>query len=216
MNLITDTEAVIPNLIPEYYINSDFFNIASSNAFLGEMYVWKNDYSSAIEALLVSAHSADNYRFILDLDLEKAKWVNIFKGDESAADEIMTKLIFSKGEKQQNDLLNLFSQIGITGKQLSPVSESVEAIIGSFRYAGTFKADNEIGKYTRSLDSPFSSDMPVILYRGADVQLMLAEAYNRSGNPGLALDLVNTGSDSLFTPFSKGVRGRVGFSINKH
>jgi hypothetical protein len=214
-DLITDTEAVIPNLIPEYYINSDFFNIASSNAFLGEMYLWKNDYSSAIEALLVSAHSADNYRFILDLDLEKAKWVNIFKGDESAADEIMTKLIFSKGEKQQNDLLNLFSQIGITGKQLSPVSESVEAIIGSFRYAGTFKADNEIGKYTRSLDSPFSSDMPVILYRGADVQLMLAEAYNRSGNPGLALDLVNTGSDSLFTPFSKGVRGRVGLaSIN--
>jgi hypothetical protein len=208
-DIIADTEEVIANLIPDYYTESEFFNIASSNAFLGEMYLWKNDYNSAIDALLVSAHSAGDYRFILDLDLEKSKWPNIFKGDESAADEIMTKIIFSKGEKQQNDLLNLFSQIGITGQQLSPINESIEALSGSLRFGGTFKNANEIGKYTRSLDNPFTSDMPVILYRAADVHLMLAEAYNRSGNPELALDLLNNGSDSLFTPFSKGVRGRV-------
>ena len=211
-DIINDTEGVIGDLIPGYYSKAEYFNIASAYAFLGEMYLWKDDYSSAVDALLVSAHSAANYRFILDSDLENTKWPNIFKGDESATDEIMTKIIFSKGEKQQNELLEFFSGISTTGKQLSPVIESMDALQGTNRYNGTFKNTDEVGKYTRSLDNPFTSDMPVILYRAADVHLMLAEAYNRMGNINLALDLVNNGSDSLFTAFSKGVRGRLKLS----
>lgn len=209
--LISATEAVIDGLIPDYYTQSSFFNLASSYAFLGEMYLWKDDFEGAIEALSVSAHSADDYRFILDLDTEKSKWLNIFKGDESAADEMMLKIIFDIGQKQENELLDLFSSIGPVPLQIIPVDEAVDAFKDdNYRLEGTFKGDYEIGKYTRSLDNPFTSDMPVILYRAADVHLMLAEAYNRLGDVDIALDLVNNGNDSLFTPFSKGVRGRVG------
>lgn len=208
--LIAATEAVIEGLIPDYYTESAFFNIASANAFLGEMYLWKDDYQGAVDALLVSAHAADDYRFILDLDLEKAKWANIFKGDESAADEMMLKIIFDIGQKQENELLDLFSSIGPDPIQLLPAPSAIAALNGdTYRFNGTFKSGGEIGKYTRSLDNPYTSDMPVILYRAADVHLMLAEAYNRLGRMDIALDLVNSGNDSLFTQFSKGVRGRV-------
>ena len=207
--IISDVQEVIGSLDPGNFTQTGFFNIASGYAFLGEMFLWKDDYVNAVEALLNSAHSADNFRFILDNDLENAKWQNIFKGDETASDEIMTKINFNKGEKQQNDLLNLFSSISPTGAQLDPVGESLESLQGSYRYDGTFKSYTDVGKYTRSIDEPFTSDMPVILYRAADVHLMLAEAYNRLGNLTVALDLVNDGSDSLFTAFSKGVRGRI-------
>ena len=208
-DLIQDVREVIGNLDPDNYTQTGFFNIASAHAFVGEMYLWKNDYSNAEVALLASIQAAGHFRFILDSDLQNAKWQNIFKGDETASDEIMTKINFNKGEKQQNDLLNLFSSISPAGAQLAPVEEIRDALLGSYRFEGTFKSDGDVGKYTRSLDNPFTSDMPVILYRAADVHLMLAEAYNRMGRIGLALDLVNNGSDSLFTAFSKGVRGRV-------
>ena len=207
-NLIADIAFVRDELIPAAYTNSQFFNIASANAMLGEMYLWKNDYPNAIDALLASANAADKSRFILDSDLENTKWQNIFKGDESAADEIMTKIIYSKGDKQQNELLNIFSSINPEGFLVAPVEESLYALEGTYRFDGTF-SNNEVRKYTRSLDNPYTSDMPVILYRAADVHLMLAEAYNRMGEVGLALDLLNNGSDVLFTAFSKGVRGRV-------
>ncbi len=208
-DLISSTEDVLSYLIPTYYTNSQFFNIASANAFLGEMYLWNNDYQESVDALLESATAADKYRFILDSDLENAKWQNIFKGDESAADEIMTKIIYDKGEHQENTLNDLFSSISPEGPQLLPVEETMTSLEGSYRYDGTFKNSSEVGKYTRSLDKPYTSDMPVILYRAADVHLMLAEAYNRLGEFDVALDLVNNGNDSLFTAFSKGVRGRL-------
>lgn len=211
--LIAQTEAVIEGLIPDNFTESQYFNIASAYAFLGEMYLWKDDYENAIEALLVSAHSAEDFRFILDLDTEKSKWSNIFKGDESAADEMMFKVIFDIGQKQENQLLDMFSSIGPHPIQLLPMEHAVDLFEGDvYRYNGTFKSEGEIGKYTRSLDNPFTSDMPVILYRAADVHLMLAESYNRMGHLDIALDLVNSGNDSLFTQFSKGVRGRVGLS----
>jgi hypothetical protein len=208
--LISEVERVKSYLLPDGYTENDFFNIASANAFLGEMYLWDNNYNAAIDALLFAAHSADNFRFILDLDQEKAKWANIFKGDESAADEIMTKIIFDKGEKQENQLLDLFSSISQQGMQLQPVEYYVNQFESTYRIAGTFNIGSEVAKYTRSMDDPFTSDMPVLLYRAADVHLMLAEAYNRVGNVSLSLDIVNNGSDTLFTAFSKGVRGRVG------
>jgi len=207
--LINDAEGVVDLLDPSGYTSTGFFNVASAHALIGEMYLWINDFDHAIEALMKSASSADYYRFILDSDLERARWQNIFKGDESAADEIMTKIVFSKGEKQENQFLDFFSSISANGSQLLPVSQAIENLQGSYRFDGTFQDNEEISKYTRSLDNPYSSDMPVILYRAADVHLMLAEAYNRKGEIELALDLVNDGNDSLFTAFSKGVRGRV-------
>lgn len=210
--LIAEVKTVIPGFIANKVSGSAFFNIASANALLGEMYLWKDDYSSAVDALLASVSTGNNSRFILDSDLQTSKWLNIFKGDESASDEMMTKIIFDKGEKQENDLLSIFSKIGASRYELAPVSKVYSMLQGTNRYAGSFKNDDEVGKYTRSNDNPYTSDMPVILYRAADVHLMLAEAYNRLGNVELALDLLNSGSDSLFTIISRGVRGRVGLS----
>lgn len=210
--LIDDVEAVIPLLIPSGISGTHFFNLASAWAMVGELYLWEDEYVAAVSALGSSVGTGGGTRFILDKDLENSKWQNIFKGDESATDEIITKIIFDKSEKQENGLLDLFSSISQGGMQLSPVNGIIDALQGTYRFDGTFKDINEIGKYTRSLDEPYTSDMPVILYRAADVHLMLAEAYNRTGRVDLALQLLNNGSDSLFTAGSKGIRGRVGLS----
>lgn len=208
--LIDDVKAVISNLDPENIAESEFFNTASAYALLGEMYLWEDNYQQAVDALFSSIAKGAGSRFILDKDLENSKWANIFKGDESATDEIMTKTIFDKGEKQENELLDIFSAISANGKELVPTIPALTAFDGSQRFAGTYKNNDEVGKYTRSLDAPYTSDMPVILYRAADVHLMLAEGLNRLGNVDDALQLLNNGSDSLFTAGSKGIRGRVG------
>ena len=214
-NLIDDVSLTLDLFDPTKNTASEFFNISSAYAILGEIYLWGDQYFDAIAALSQSIKTGNGSRFILDKDLENAKWVNIFKGDESATDEIMTKVIFDKGEKQENGLLALFSSTSPEGNQLIPVTFITNALKGSYRYNGTFKNIDEVGKYTRTEDDPYTSDMPVLLYRAADIHLMLAEAYNRIGNYNVALDLLNTGSDSLFTAGSKGIRGRVALSSLK-
>ena len=207
--IIQDIEKAIPLLDADNISSSGFFHLASAYAFLGEVYLWENQYDEAISALHKSIDSGNGGRFILDKDLENAKWQNIFKGDESATDEIMTKVIFDKGEKQENGLMPIFSGAAPAGNQLIPVSFITQSLQGTHRFGGTFTNNLEVKKYTRSVDDAYTSDMPVILYRAADVHLMLAEAYNRISEPETALDLLNTGSDSLFTAGSKGIRGRV-------
>ncbi len=207
--LIADVTYAVSLLDPEKITESAFFNLSSGYAMLGEIFLWEDQYENAVAALTQSVETGGGARFILDRDLENNKWQNIFKGDESATDEIMTKVIFDKAEKQENDLMPIFSSITAEGNQLIPVSRVISGMAGTNRFAGTFKNANEVGKYTRNLEDPYLSDMPVILYRAADVHLMLAEAFNRIGANELALDLLNNGSDSLFTAGSKGIRGRV-------
>jgi hypothetical protein len=208
--LIESVNEVLPHFQLSKVSNGHFFNLASANALLGEMYLSKDDYANAINALRASVETGDTWRFILDADLQNNRWVNLFKGDESATDDIMTKIIFDVAEKQENELLNAFSAVSPNGYHLKPTVKIQEMITNSHRIAGTFKNSAEVGKYTRSLDDPYISDMPVILFRGGDVHLMLAEAYNRLGHVDIALQLLNNGSDSLFTNFSRGIRGRVG------
>lgn len=207
--LESDLQIIIPLFDPTKISETEFFNLSSAYALLGDMYLWENQYEDAVEALLSSINIGNGYRFILDRDLENNKWLNIFKGDETATDEIMTKIIFDKGEKQENELLPLFAAHAIGGNQLDVVDKFANKLVGTYRFDGTFKGGLFVGKYTRSDDDPYSSDMPVILYRAADVHLLLAEAYNRLGEFNIALDILNRGSDSLFTAGSKGIRGRV-------
>ncbi len=209
--LIQDVRQAIPKLIPAKFQEGHFFNLASANAMLGEIFLWKNDYRLAADAFQAAVATADTWRFILDADHQNARWVNIFLGDESATDEIMTKIVFNHGEKQGNELMKLFSAITPGGYHLKPTPWIISQISSNIhRRNGSFKNGSEVGKYTRSVDDPYISDMPVLLYRAADIHLYMAEALNRLGHVNLALDLINNGNDSLFTIFSRGIRGRVG------
>lgn len=208
--LMSDVEAVIPDYFPasQSIAYTQYFNLASAYALLGEMELWDNDYAAAIESLTSSIKTSSS-RFILDADLKTTKWLNIFKGDETANDEIMTKILFNKAEKQENGLLPLFSDLSPNVMKLQPTNKIISDLAGTNRYSGTFSSTGGIIKYTRTASDPYTSDMPVLLYRAADVHLMLAEAYTNLGFFKLALDLVNNGSDSLFTPASMGIRGRL-------
>ncbi|MCF8378954.1 MAG: RagB/SusD family nutrient uptake outer membrane protein [Bacteroidales bacterium] len=207
--LILDVQSIIPDFYPasQSISSTQYFNLASAYALIGEMQLWNNDYSAAIESLTSSVQTSTS-RFILDADLKTTKWANIFKGDETANDEILTKILFNKAEKQENDFLTLFSDLSPNIIELEPTAAILSVLEGTYRYSGTFYS-NEVSKYTRTATDPYTSDMPVILYRAADIHLMLAEAYNNLGYVEVALDLINNGSDSLFTPASMGVRGRL-------
>lgn len=207
--LVSSVNSIIGDLDPSRMQETSFFNLASAYGLLGEMYLWNDQYNQAASSLQQAIHVGNGERFILDADLEESAWANIFKGDETANDEIITKIVFNKGEKQENELLPLFSSIAVNGPQLKPAPGISEWFETDHRKQATLFQDSEVAKYTRNREHGYQSDMPVILYRAADLHLMLAEAHNRMHNFDTALDLLNNGSDSLFTPSSKGVRGRV-------
>lgn len=210
VKLIGSVEGVIQDFDPTKVNKPGFFNLASGYALLGELYLWDNQYNQAAVALEEAIRVGNGERYILDSDLEEESWGNIFKGDETANDEIITKVLFNKGEKQENQLLTLFSSVAPNGRQLVPADDAEHIFQSDYRRAVTFYDENsEVSKYTRNREHGYQSDMPVILYRAADLHLMLAEAYNRMHDFNTALELVNNGCDSLFTPASKGVRGRL-------
>jgi hypothetical protein len=81
-------------------------------------------------------------------------------------------------------------------------------------YDTTSVGEHFINKYSIDLGTPHSAD--VILYRAADIHLLLAEALNRNGEEDLALALLNDGIKNAGSPsgYSKwrrnvGIRGRV-------
>ena len=208
--LVNSVNSVMGDFNPSKVSETGFFNMASAYGLLGEMYLWSDQYAQAAGTLEQAIDAGSGERFILDADLEKDAWANIFKGDETANDEIMTKIVFNKGEKQENELLSLFSSIAVNGAQLKPVAGVSDWFETDHRKQVTFyNQDEEVAKYTRNREHGYQSDMPVILYRAADLHLMLAEAHNRMQHFDTALELLNNGCDSLFTPSSKGIRGRV-------
>lgn len=191
----------------------DRFNYGSANALLGELYLYNNDYANAVIALNTAILTGDNDRFILSSDLANDNWTNIFTSGNS--DEVMSELIYSKGNQQTHDLQRLFSDVGSNTYEMRPTAVSLDGFDDNFRGEGasyTLSGSNAvINKFTFGKDE-FDNDAPIIQYRAADLHLMLAEAYNRLEEFEIAADLLNSGSDSLFSQLSRGVRGRVGAS----
>lgn len=200
-------------------------------ALLGEMYLEINDYANAKKYLKYAIDGGfyKNTEFAVDEIYEQDSWEDIFLNSTTQNTTVFTAVPYSFTEGQRNNLEQWMHY------DYDYMVKPVDALIDSFELA--LKKDSTlkdiyrgkgvtydsiapniyyINKYSIDKGIPHSAD--VILYRAADVHLMLAEALNRLGDHTSAMTLVNNGFGSLASiqppDFKKwshnsGVRGRV-------
>jgi len=225
-------DTLINNLLP--YLNNDRLEAENNNLYLrvlpmynkaliGEIYLEKQDYVNAALYLQMAIEGWDNYASIYKLSntYSKKTWSNIFIN--YGADEVMAYIPFYYGEKQPNpieiwyrhnreyqakpttNIINLFnSQLPVAGKTTGDLYRGLDI---------SYKMVNEdavVNKYSLDLSSTWELSSFIILYRAADIHLLLAEAMNRSGRSNIAFSILNDGY-KVFTNWNTttGVRGRV-------
>ncbi|MBN1187215.1 MAG: RagB/SusD family nutrient uptake outer membrane protein [Bacteroidales bacterium] len=220
---------VLINELLKYYDEKDIYRYAIDHyILLGELYLEKNDYSNAAR-FLKYACDGPFYRVAAALPgtygLEL--WQNLFIN--SFEQSLFTAVPYSYVNGQRN-YIEEWTNYEFAYK-VKPTSLVIHAFENETQKSGdpgdiyrgygitydsTSTGEAYISKYSLDKGIPHSAD--VILYRVADVHLLLAEALNRQGLHDYALYLLNDGFSSMvgekpadYTKWSrnKGVRGRV-------
>ncbi len=215
--------------IAERYIT----NAVNSKALLGEIYLEKGDYEKAAELLKAAIESYGNdlrlYKLTNSFGMED--YANLFINSLANSNDVMAAVPFSFEDGQKNPLEDYFNydhyyMLKPTMKIINSFNSEIQQTDGIgdiYRGKGvnfntvpdTDESEYYISKY--SLDETVLYSADIILYRAADIHLLLAEALNRIGEWGLALTLVNNGISELspkpdgYARWSRnvGVRGRV-------
>jgi starch-binding outer membrane protein, SusD/RagB family len=193
-----------------------------NKALLGEIYLEKQDYENATTYLKMAIEGWGNYKSIYKIgSYNRKNWANIFIN--YGADEVMSFIPFYYGQKQPNpieiwyrhnreyqakptnNIINLFnSQLPVGGRETGDVFRGLNV-------SYTMVNDEPVvNKYSLDLSSTWELSSYLIIYRAADIHLLLAEAMNRNGYSNEALAIVNDGYKELPNwDTSFGIRGRV-------
>lgn len=222
-------DQLINELVP-YYDASDIFRYPIDHyVLLGELYLEKNDYANAI-IYLKYACDGDSYGktdYMVDKTFDQEDWFTQFIGSAYLVES--NKAVFSAVDYEYGyGQGNSFDDWFIDYYQIKPSSVTVNAFKAetggdAFRGLGfsySLRSETEPVVYKYALDASVSYSSDVILYRDADVHLMLAEALNRNGQSDLALILLNNGIKNANPKPSEypdwtnnlGIRGRVKLS----
>ena len=199
--------------------------IPGNEFLLGECYLWLNDYENA--ALWYKrAIEKDNYSFVCDDNLfityeddgsYSMSWYQIFENSEFARTyENNASVFYDNLYGKPNSLRSLFFAEDGANK-IKPSSAIIEdwlaQAIGSTNlelkklgdrrgFGNAWKADSEAPDNTIwPLINKFASDsteLNIIIERAAMYHLRYAEAINRTGRPGLALQMINRGPRPLY------------------
>jgi tetratricopeptide (TPR) repeat protein len=203
----------------------------NTKALLGELYLEKNQYDSAVHYLKLGLESYGNTKiFKVGSDFAKEKWELIFY-NEFVFNGKGTENLFNIPYDSHRDQYNEF-----TGWTINYRVKPTAALVNSYNnqpntdktigdlYRGkgfTFDtlpgqtSEYYVSKYNLEKGDPYSTY--IILSRAADLHLLLAEALNRTGDSTTAMLLVNRGISSAKTKpagyekwtTNKGIRGRV-------
>lgn len=199
--------------------------IPGNEFLLGECYLWLNDYENA--ALWYKrAIEKDEYSYICDDNFSisyedngsvSISWFQIFENSSYARTyENNASIFYDKTYGKSNSLRSLyFGKEG--GNKIKPSSAIIEDWIaqpvgsthldlkrfGDRRGFGcAWVPDNEADENTiRPLINKFASDsveQNIVIERAAMYHLRYAEAINRTGRPGLALQMINRGPRPLY------------------
>lgn len=194
-----------------------------NKALIGEIYLEKQDYVNAATYLKMAIEGWENSTgtYKVSNTYAKKNWLNIFVNYSSA--EIMSYVPFSYYNKQLNPIelwyghdrdylakpttgiVNQFSsQVLVKGKVPGDIYRGLDI---SYKIVNE---DTVVNKYSLTESNLSELSSWIILYRAADIHLLLAEAMNRSGNSAIALSILNDGYKK-FTNWSScvGIRGRV-------
>lgn len=218
-------DTLVNNLLPYLDIDYlDYWNLSMYNkALIGEIYLEKQDYQNAITYLQMAIEGFENTKSIFKVtkDYSRDSWKDFFINSSGHQTEVMIAVPFSFTEKQPNPIEKWY---GYNDEYIAKPSNNIldlfakqKAIKGDDgdKYRGlgisfdTINSSNYVvNKYNLNRGVLYSSD--IILYRAADIHLLLAEAFNRGGSSDIALDILNEGYHD-FRNWNQGVgiRGRV-------
>jgi hypothetical protein len=234
---------IIDKLIAEltpYIDAADIFRFPIDHyGLLGELYLEKGDYANAVANFKFCvdgpAHPTSPStppRFMVSVDYEKAAWGSQFINSQNQSVAVLTAIPYSIDDNHPNFLQSLM----VSDYMIKPTNSIISAFEAEetskglgvlYRGSGiSYLTVNDvpfISKYILDNEKPSSAD--VILYRDADIHLLMAEALNRSGQSDVALLLLNKGIGSVsaskrpegYTKWSKnkGVRGRVDLVVRE-
>jgi hypothetical protein len=220
--VILDT--LINHLLP--YLDIDYLDenqqpaILSmyNKALIGDIYLEKQDYPNAVTYLQMAIEGFENDENIYKISRNylRDSWQEIFINSAYQKSEVMVAVPFSFNESQPNPIERWY------GYEYDYIAKPSGIITNLFEmqddndgdeYRGlgvsydTINGDHFVNKYNLEFED-FSSD--IILYRAADIHLLLAEALNRTGSSDIALALLNDGyNDYTGWGYNMGIRGRV-------
>lgn len=223
-----DRETMFDTLLlhlDEEVLNSDYFSSdfrINKHALVGEIYLEMNQYQLAADFLLQACSVNEYNHYKCDIQYANRNWSNIFINSQNRTSTVMSVVPYSQEDQQLNYIEQLTSfaydyKIRPTQGIISLFEAQVTkrgARGDLYRGAGvsyvtdTLTGVSMINKY--SLDESGDFNSAVILYRAADVHLLLAEAMNRLGEGFAARNIMNSGH-RLFPFWSNtmGIRGRV-------
>ena len=236
---ISMLDTLINHLIPHIHDNESeieeqyVFNSINSKALLGEIYLERGDYEKAAELLKAAVESYGNsqniYKVGRTYDLED--YVNLFINSFANTDEVMAAVPFSFEDGQKNPLedyfvyyndymvkptMNVANSFNSQIQQTDGVGDIYRGIGVNFdTVPGKDGNEYYIAKYSHDKSVLYSAD--IIVYRSADIHLLLAEALNRIGEYEDAMILLNTGWREIsdrppeYNKWGRnlGIRGRV-------
>ncbi len=215
--------------IAEQYV----FNSINNKALLGEIYLERGDYEKAAELLKAAVESYGNNSAVYKVDkaFSMADYANLFINSFANQTAVMAAVPFSFEDGQKNTLedyfrYDLYYMIKPAADIIDSFNSQIQQTDGigdiyrgmgvNFKTVpGTDDMEFYISKY--SLDESVMYSADIILYRSADIHLLLAEALNLTGKPDLAMTLLNNGMSELsprpdgYSRWGRnlGIRGRV-------
>jgi hypothetical protein len=197
---------------------------------LGDLYLWKGDYTQAAVNYHYMMNYADilypaknseqwyeTYKIAYTGNINGANWVNIFSqpyGERYSNYEIMWDMPFDRSFSPTNPFISLFYNKG-ADYQLKPSQLAINdwnAQTRNDNTPGDFRGEDAswklvngepvINKFISNYSplSPFATEGKWILYRAGGVTLHYAEAANRAGRNQLAYALLNWGLKYTFDP----------------
>jgi tetratricopeptide (TPR) repeat protein len=210
---------------PDRYIERDMGDEKMSiliydRALRGELYLEKGDYQNASLWLINAIGDADiRTRFKME-DYQDEDWKDIFANATEKISEVMSTVPYTYEDNQENPLSDIFYA---DRKYLAKPSDYIVNLFSiqttqenatGDTYRGKGVSYDSIGdkvvvnKY--SIDPNEFSGADIIIYRAADIFLLLAEALNQMGEYDAALSILNDGyTDPPGWRRINGIRNRV-------
>lgn len=184
----------------------------NTNALMGELYLWKGEYYTALK-LLLNLIGTGNGDFVVEA---MPNYSDIFGKDiTSNLKELVSVVPFNAVKHQQNRLQYYFSNVSPNVYYLRPASRLTELYdlqewrIGAAEgngdrvrmraNIGVENGDTVVIKYHQGKAS-HERDHYIAVYRAAEIHLMIAEALNHCGLQEEAMAFLNDGVIGYVTP----------------
>ena len=212
---------------PDRYIESDLEDTKQSKllyerALRGELYLEKGDYQKASSCFMDAIGDADiRTRFKMG-DYTDEDWKDIFSNSAEQLSEVMSAIPFAYEDNQENPLADIFYAdreylakpsdyiVDLYSIQTTQENETGDTYRGkgvSYDY-DSIRDRLVVNKYSINLNEFSGAD--IIIYRAADIFLLLAEALNQMGEFDAALSILNDGyTDPPGWRRVDGIRNRV-------